>query len=585
MDFDYDVIIIGSGVAGSLCAYKLAQHPGARVLIIDPGVNDVDMAQRMQFRKNYALTAQRSLGQLPTYMDLARDRYAPSNDSVDLLHYLDQTPPPKPEENPTNKALYKVPYQRITGGSTWSWRGNCPRFIPSDFKLKATYGVGVDWPIDYGTLEPWYCEAEKEIGISGNDAEWGKDSNLVKLGIGGARSQNFPMPNIVQSYSDKKIIAAIGGTMVVGEDLMPGGRKVEVISTPQARISDNTKYPDRSDCRGNSNCIPLCPTGAKYDAGVHLRKALAAGAQIRKGSVVTRLEEAATGNVHTVVFRDWRTDPMKDLRLTAKIVVLAANAIESPKIWLNSGLGNKSDQVGRNLMDHLQTEVGGLFPEPIYTFRGPQGLSGIEVFRDGPFRKTAGAFRMTIGNDGWGRLEIPTKSIDSLFFQDNTVPPLLLGKAFKEKLRDRLTRMMRISCSTEQLPLPENRVTLSDKKDELGLPRPQITYHVDDYSKKALENASAVARKILGAISDPKDIKPDKLAAPQDFNTAAHAMGTLRMGDKPENSVVNPFCRSHEHPNLYVAGSSVFVTSSTSNPTLTIAALALRTAAEIVKRL
>jgi len=90
---------------------------------------------------------------------------------------------------------------------------------------------------------------------------------------------------------------------------------------------------------------------------------------------------------------------------------------------------------------------------------------------------------------------------------------------------------------------------------------------------------------ILESISDKKDIKPGVLAAPQDFNTAAHAMGTLKMGEAPAKSVVNAFGRSHEHSNLYVAGSSVFVTSSTSNPTLTIAALALRTAAEIVKRL
>jgi len=577
--FDYDVIIVGAGVAGALCAYRLSQHPGARILIIDPGVNDVDMPQRMQYRKTFALTAQRNLGQIPTYMDLARDRYAPSVDGIDVTRYLVQTPPPPPATNPDNKALFKVPYQRITGGSTWSWRGNCPRFIPSDFKLKDSYFVGDNWPISYDDLEPWYCDAENELGIAGNDAEWGNDSSFVKQGIGGPRSKPFPMPNIVQGYSDRKIIAAIGDAMTID------GKKIEVISTPQARISDNTKYPDRSTCRGNSNCIPLCPTGAKYDAGVHLRKAFAKGVEIRRGSVVTRLEIAATGNVHTVVFRDWRQDPAKDQRLTAKIIVLAANAVESPKIWLFSGLGNKSDQVGRNLMDHLQTEIGGLFPEPIFTFRGPQGLSGIEVFRDGPFRKDSGAFRMTIGNDGWGRIEIPANSIDKLFFQNTPGPPLL-GKAFKQKLADRLTRMMRISVSTEQLPNPENRITLSaDKRDELGLPRPQVAYRVDDYSKKALENGYRVARTILEAISDKRDIKPDVLAAPQDFNTAAHAMGTLKMGGDPGKSVVNAFGRSHEHPNLYVAGSSVFVTSSTSNPTLTIGALALRTAAEIVKRL
>lgn len=582
MNFDYDVIIVGSGVAGALCADRLARHSGARILIIDPGINDTDEAQRMQFRSAFALAPNRNSGQMPTYVNLERDRYVPTNDGIDAFHYFVQ--PLLPDPNPDKLATYTVPMQRITGGSTWSWRGNCPRFIPSDFELQKLYGVGDNWPINYDVLEPWYCDAEAEIGIAGNDAEWGNNSSLVKQGIGGPRSAPFPMPNIVQSYSDKKIIAAIGDNLVLGQDLVPGGRKIEVISTPQARISENTKYPDRKQCRGNSNCIPICPTGAKYDAGVHLRRAFAKGVQIRKGTVVTRLEAAANGNVHTVVFRDWRSDPTKDLRLTGKIVVLAANAIESPKIWLNSGLGNRSDQVGRNLMDHLQFEVVGLFPEPVYTFRGPQGLSGIEVFRDGPFRKDSGAFRMTVGNDGWGRFESPSAAVDKLFFRPAAGKPALLGKAFREKLRDRVARMMRISCSTEQLPNRENRVTLSDKKDDLGQPRPQISFRVDDYSMRTFERSYKVAQGILDAV---KATEQQPISAPSavNFNTAAHAMGTLKMGTDAGKSVVNGFGRSHEHPNLYVLGSSIFVTSSTSNPTLTIGALALRTAAEIVKRL
>ena len=135
MNFDFDVIIVGTGVAGALCAYKLSQQgDGARILMIDPGVNDLDDKQRMSYRTTFALTANRSAGQIPTYMDLARDRFAPSVDGIDLTRYLVQSQPPTP--NPENRSLYKVPYQRLIGGSTWTWRGNCPRFIPSDFELK-----------------------------------------------------------------------------------------------------------------------------------------------------------------------------------------------------------------------------------------------------------------------------------------------------------------------------------------------------------------------------------------------------------------------------------------------------------------
>src|SRR5437867_2304271 len=291
MKFDYDVIIVGAGVAGALCAHKLSQHEGVKILMIDPGVNDTNNDQRMEFRKTFALAPARASSQIATYIDFDRDRYAPNVDGSDVTRYLVQTKPPEP--NPNNLALFKVPYQRLVGGSTWSWRGNTPRMIPSDFELKTRYGIAVDWPIKYDTLEPWYCEAEKEMGVSGNDTEWGNDADWVKAGIGGKRSKPFPMPNIVQSYSDRQVIAAIG-------DLQIEGKRISVVSTPQARNSVEG-YDGRKACRGNSNCIPLCPSGAKYDAGIHLRKAFKNGVQLRMGSVVTRLDVAANGNVYGVV--------------------------------------------------------------------------------------------------------------------------------------------------------------------------------------------------------------------------------------------------------------------------------------------
>ena len=152
--------------------------------------------------------------------------------------------------------------------------------------------------------------------------------------------------------------------------------------------------------------------------------------------------------------------------------------------------------------------------------------------------------------------------------------------------------MTRLSCSTEQLPNGDNRITLSDKRDELGLPRPQATYHIDDYSKRTLERAHKIASAIMAqtitnAGGDPAkaEIQPPTPISPTAFNTAAHAMGTMKMTADAATGVVNSYGRAHEHPNLYVLGSSVFVTASSANPTLTIAALTLGTAAEIVKRL
>jgi choline dehydrogenase-like flavoprotein len=302
---------------------------------------------------------------------------------------------------PDSKHAFKAGYNRMVGGSTWSWRGNCPRFIPSDFKLRSLFGVGRDWPLDYDELEPWYCEAESELGISGNHDE------LNGL-FGAHRSKEFPMPGIPLSYSDEQIKPRIDGATVLGT-------RVRVVTTPQARNS--RFYDGRPACEGESSCIPLCAIQAKYNATTHLRRVLAQpGVELRPAAVVTRLERGHDGSVDSVVYQDWQSDdPMMERRVRGAVVVLAAHAIENPKILLMSdGLANDSGQVGRNLMDHVQFELIATFPESVYPFRGPQSVTSIEDFRDGDFRQQRSAFRMTIGNDGWGRTGSPAAVIGNL---------------------------------------------------------------------------------------------------------------------------------------------------------------------------
>jgi glucose dehydrogenase len=550
MDFQYDVIIVGAGVAGALCAWRLSQQQNLKILLIDAGFNELDENQRKEFVSTFALATNKS--QLSPYAKLESNKYAVNQDGggdkFNLNRYYVQ---PGPD-------LFKSAGVRIVGGSTWAWRGNTPRFIPSDFKLKTLYGVGEDWPITYDDLEPYFCEAEKEFGVSGNDTEW---ANLLDA----YRSQPFPMPNIVQSYGSGKVKAAIDGYEV-------DGKTIQVVSTPQARNSQD--YDGRPACQGNSNCIPICPSAAKYDASIHLKKAQSNGVTLKKSSVVTRLKAEANGEVNTVFFKDWSIPNQKEESLTAKIVILATHAIETPKLWLVSKLGNQSDQVGRNLMDHLAEEVTGLFPEPVFPFRGPQSTASIEVFRDGPFRKICGAFRMTIGNDAWGRKEHPFKSLENLMVDEKG--GIRFGKALHSVLEDRITRMVRIGYSTEMLPSKDNRVTLSDEKDAFDIVRPKVAFKVDDYSKKALAYGYSVAKRIFDQMKGEEEVDP--IAPTLDYNGAGHIMGTCKMGNNPNTSVVDANGRSHEHKNLYVVGSSVFVTGATANPTLMIAALTLRTA-------
>ena len=548
---EFDVVIVGAGMAGALCAYKLSARTDLKILLLDAGENLFDDAQRAEFVKVLAVASGK--GVVWPYSKL------PSVKSV-----------PNPDPNPKDGKdvhlveagpdIFKSNYLRIVGGSTWAWRGNVPRYIPSDFRLKSIYGVGEDWPLTYCDLEPYYCQAEIELGVSGNHDEW---QDL----LGAHRSRPFPMPNIVQSYGDRLVKARLDG-------LTLDVKTVHVVSTPQARNSQ--PYDGRSACQGNANCIPVCPSGAKYDAGVHLRKALANGVQLKTRAVACRLQAESDGTVSTVIFKDWKDPDLKEQSVTAKTVVLALHGIETPRLWLLSNLGNRSDQVGRNLMDHLAEEVVGLFPEPIYPFRGPQNTSSIEDFRDGPFRAAHGAFRMSIGNDGWGRRGRPADEIEKLAWKPESKTLRKFGESLKYAIEDRITRMFRLSYSTEQLPSPDNRVTLDKAQlDPLGIPRPKIAYAVDDYSKRALVYGQDIARRLFRSIVGAEEIQPREPNL--EYNGAGHIMGTCRMGTDPDTSVVDPFGRSHEHPNLFVLGSSVFVTGSTGNPTLTAAALTLRT--------
>jgi choline dehydrogenase-like flavoprotein len=264
------------------------------------------------------------------------------------------------------------------------------------------------------------------------------------------------------------------------------------------------------------------------------------------------------------------------------VVVLAAHAIETPKILrMSSNLANSSDQVGRNLMDHVQFELIASFPEPLYPFRGTQSVTGIEAFRDGDFRNERSGFRMTIGNDGWGRTGAPASVIDRLLKKGT------FGSPLPGQIQDEITRMVRLSFSTEMLAESNNQVDLSPNKDALGIPRPRFTFNIGTYVEKALKRGMEVSTelfKIMGA-----EIPPPPLPKPLDnaatgrmnWNTAAHIMGTCIMGDDSKDSVVDRWGRTHDVPNLWIVGSSVFPTSATSNPTVTLAALALRTAAAI----
>lgn len=528
-----DVVIVGSGVAGALAAVRLAEA-GLQVLILEAG-RPVDRAQAVQHFWNAPIKVPECAYPVqPEAMHPTTDR------STD---WYQQSGPD----------LFKSTYLKVVGGTTWHWLGTCLRLLPSDFQMRTLHGQGVDWPITYADLEPYYLQAEHALGVAGESTE----------DLGAPRSGPFALPPIPQTYLDRTLDQALQGT------------PFQVRATPQARNS--VVHDDRPPCCGSSSCIPVCPVQAKYDATVHLKKAQAAGARLMDRSTVIQLLPNAEGRIVSARFRRW---DQSEGEVHAKTFILACHAVETPRLLLASrsdawpnGLANRSDQVGRNLMDHPVQLSWALSKDPVYPYRGPLSTSGIENLRDGDFRRERSAYRIEIGNDGWSW---PTGAPLSLAAQ--LADRGLSGQQISRTLARDTSRHLRLTALTEQLPEPGNRVTLdSTKKDVYGVPLPHIHYRVDDYARQGMQQARADHQAIFN------HLQAGEIHHATDFFGAGHIMGTCRMGKDPRHSVVDAQLRSHDHDNLYILGSSVFPTGGTANPTLTIAALSLRTAEAIVR--
>lgn len=530
-----DVVIIGAGLAGGLVAARLAAA-GAKVLVLESGPNRDRSAALQTFQRLGNDSKGLPDGPYPQVP------YAPKPSTIDPKNYLVQQGPD----------LFKSNYERQVGGTTWHWLGSSFRLLPNDFKVKSAYGVGADWPVSYNDTEPWYGQAEKELGVAGDNSE--------DLGV--KRSTPYPQPPIPKSYLDQQVAAAVKGLGLV------------VATTPAARNS--TIYQNRPPCCGNHNCIPLCPIQAKYDATVHTAKAQQSGAQILDQAIAYAIDVNSAGKVSGIRFK--RPDGTQE-SATGTVYVIAAHAIETPKLLLMSrtaalpnGVANSSGQVGRNLMDHPTLLSYALTGQPVYPYRGPLSTSGIENLRDGDFRKTRGAFRVEIGNDGWSW---PVGDMTQISAELVTKQELL-GPQLAQMVNDRASRHIRMASLVEQLPDPDNRVTVSaDQVDAIGIPRPVINYKVDRYTLDGMAAAKLTHQQVYQALN------ATEVTVVDGFQGAGHIMGTYRMGTDPKTSVVDADQRSHDHANLFLLGSGVFPSAGCSNPSLTIAALALRAASAI----
>lgn len=600
----YDVVIVGAGLAGSIAAFRLASQ-GKQILMIESGVG-VPTSREDYMERFYTQLAKTPESPYPDNPNAPRAtvlQLGPNGAWKDpSTSYLDQSESTLP---------FSSTYERRAGGTFWHWLGSSFRMLPNDFKLKSQYGHGQDWPIDYADLglpqegksSAYYDEAESEIGVSANVEEQGY------LGISFTPGYEYPMPGIPLTVTDQFFTEKVNGKLEFD------GQPVTVYPTPAGR---NSRPRDgRRVCAGNTNCIPICPIQAKYDPSVTLHKALNTGnvdliTQAVADEILLDRDGKEVVGVHYITYtKETVKSPSGEGIATGKAYLLAAHAIETPKLLLNSnkqrpaGVANSSGQVGQNLMDHPLYLRWGLTPEPTWPYRGPLATSGIESLRDGSFRSERAAWRVELGNEGWnftsGDPETTTLDFIEGSNHSGTNPEglQLFGPELIAKYNEVFTRQFRFGFLVEQSPEDRNSVTLSDLKDELGIPRPKIHYDLSDYTKRGFVAAKKFTDEVFQAagITPMSKVKTTdagfftytdpETGETEDFEFfgSGHIVGTCRMGADPSESVVNSKHQSWDHPNLFIAGSTVFPTVATGNPSLTIAALAFWAADSIAEQL
>jgi len=527
-----DVVIVGTGVVGATIAEELLDK-GLSVLMLEAGPR-VDRAEIVANFRNLPLGIKGS----------SSSSYPPR----------DWAPHPMPKTgNPDDDYLqlsgpdsYAQTYIRYAGGSTWHWAGTCWRLTPEDMRLNSLYGVGRDWAFDYDTLDPFYTRAEYHLGVCG-------PADPALQWPPRPRSKPYPMPPLPFSAGERKFAEVVKGLGLVNRPVA------------QARNS-GMPYDGRPACCSNNNCVPVCPVAAKYDASTALSRLEAKGAVILANAVVHKVESGAGNRIVAVHY----LDPDKQShRVTGGQFVLACNGIETPKILLMSaddsnpnGVANSSDQVGRNMMDHPQLALTLTLKEPYWLGQGPVVNSGIMETSQGDFRSEhAGAyFRM----NNFARTR---------FVTFEALKTGKVGKALDEEIRRLTATTVNLVAAHELLPSAENRLTLSDRKDWLGLPKPHIHYDVGDYVRKSAETYSMPLAHRIAEAMGATDVK-----VPKAFGQSKHIMGGTIMGTDTATSVVDADCRAHDHDNLFLPGGGAMPSTACGNSTITMVALAMKAA-------
>ncbi|MEH2361774.1 GMC family oxidoreductase [Nostoc sp.] len=516
----YDVVIVGVGAAGAVFAKQLSQA-GLKVLGIEFG--KYFQNHRQDFVENEA-------GVLSLTWN--NNQYRVEGDG------FSGTP---------NLGAH-------VGGGTLAWTSMAFRYFERDFKLKTRYASPLgtafeDWPITYQDLELYYQIAEQQMGVSGTSLPW-------------YNPRTSPLPNPPHCYFESSKM------------LEAGMNKLSIRSAPGPVAVNSRMYKNREACINCGFCRSGCRTDAKYQADkVLLPSAFATrNFTLESECVVLKILTEANGTrAKGVIYFDKKTK--QTYQANAKIVIVCNNPMETARLFLNSadakypnGLGNEYDQVGRYFYAH--PSVFGIgFTESKTAIEAGYNMGNIISLdfteTKNPNEYIGGFSLLSLNGSGLG-----VTAVDPL--------QNLYGQELKSIQYD-YTKFLAMIAFCEGLPKYDNRITvLPQIQDTFGSPVAKISYYFTNHDRIVASKAVAKMRDVMVAAGAVKTyIRENPFES--------HPMGGMRMGNNPATSVTNEFGQIHSIKNLFVAGASLFPTGSSVGPTLTIHALALRTADYIIK--
>ncbi|MCH8310297.1 MAG: GMC family oxidoreductase [Chloroflexi bacterium] len=519
---EVDVLVIGAGASGAAFTWSLAKE-GIDVLCLEQG-DWIDPSTYPSTQDDWELHRQTDFSPDPN------------------VRGLDVDYPVNNEDSPIAPLMYNA-----VGGSTIHWSAHFPRFHPSDFRVRTLDGVADDWPLSYEQLEPYFDLNDTIMGVSGITGDPAYPPKSPR--------QTPPIP-----------LGKLGDVMAAGFD------KLGWHWWPSDSAILSAPYDGRAACNNCGPCDIGCTRKAKASTDINYwPKAIAAGAKLETSARVREITLNPDGTARGVIFYD-QDGNVQEQR--AKSVVLGCNGIGTPRLLLNStsaqfpnGLANSSGLVGKNLMFHPYSIVGGLFEEDLESYAGPNGCSIISqefyetdlsrgFVRGYAFQVARGAGPVTTAQGGMTGTQMPW------------------GAKHRETFDRQFGRNAVIAIIGEDLPEPHNQVTIDpDLTDSDGIPAPKVTYKLSENSAKLMDHGIARATEVMEA-AGALDVQVNPLLRRGGW----HLLGTARMGTHASNSVVDSMGRSHDVKNLFIIDGSVFVTAGAVNPTPTIQAVALHIA-------